>query len=144
MPTKFPFLSVLMILFLWQADSHYVAQAKLKLIAILLPQPPECWDYKCAAPYMVYCPPHWGGMSLQLMEFQPASAIPKGNNCLKRDGGLQLQTQSRSNCGTDVSVLNKHLLFCVCVHVCVGVHFVCAEARGWNWVFSPVALYFTF
>lgn len=43
-----------------------------------------------------------------------------------------------------MSVLNKHLLFCVCVHVCVGVHFVCAEARGWNWVFSPVALYFTF
>jgi hypothetical protein len=26
--------------------SHYVAQTDLEL-TILLPQPPECWDYKC-------------------------------------------------------------------------------------------------
>jgi hypothetical protein len=32
--------------------SHYVAQTALEL-AILLPQPPKCWDYRCVAPYPV-------------------------------------------------------------------------------------------
>jgi hypothetical protein len=32
--------------------SHYVAQAGLKLV-ILLSQPPECWDYRCAPPRLL-------------------------------------------------------------------------------------------
>lgn len=27
---------------------NYVIQTDLELTAILLPQPPECWDYRCA------------------------------------------------------------------------------------------------
>jgi hypothetical protein len=34
----------------FETGSHYAAQADLKL-EILLPQPPECWDYRCAPPH---------------------------------------------------------------------------------------------
>ncbi|EHB16646.1 hypothetical protein GW7_09125, partial [Heterocephalus glaber] len=31
-----------------RSRSHCVVQAGLKLVAISLPQPPECWDYRYA------------------------------------------------------------------------------------------------
>jgi hypothetical protein len=34
-----------------ELESCYVAQAGLKL-EILLPQPPECWSYKCVLPQL--------------------------------------------------------------------------------------------
>ena len=34
-------------LFVLQIRTHAVVQANLTLIAILLPQPPKCWAYKC-------------------------------------------------------------------------------------------------
>jgi hypothetical protein len=34
----------------FETGSPYVAQAGLKFM-ILLPQPPECWDYRCVAPH---------------------------------------------------------------------------------------------
>jgi hypothetical protein len=36
----------------FETGSHYVSQAGLEL-TVLLPQPPECWDYRCAPPCLV-------------------------------------------------------------------------------------------
>lgn len=33
-------------------DNDHVVQAGLQLAAILLPQNPECWDYKCPSPFL--------------------------------------------------------------------------------------------
>jgi hypothetical protein len=35
---------------LFKTGSHYVAQADLELMILLL-QPSECWDYRCEPPY---------------------------------------------------------------------------------------------
>jgi hypothetical protein len=35
---------------------HYVAHVGFKLTAILLPQPPECWDYRCIPPSRLLSP----------------------------------------------------------------------------------------
>jgi hypothetical protein len=43
-------LFVCAVLFVFKTGSHYVVQTDLKL-KILLPQPPECWDYRCAPPH---------------------------------------------------------------------------------------------
>jgi hypothetical protein len=43
---------VLFFFFFLKTRAHYIAQVGLKL-AILLPQPPECWDYRCAPPSCV-------------------------------------------------------------------------------------------
>jgi hypothetical protein len=37
------------IIYLFETGSHYIAQAGLEL-SILLPQPPECWDYRHVPP----------------------------------------------------------------------------------------------
>jgi hypothetical protein len=44
-----PPLSYLPALGFLETGSHYVTQAGLRL-KILLPQPPQCWDYKCVPP----------------------------------------------------------------------------------------------
>jgi hypothetical protein len=31
----------------FEINFHYVAQADLFKLRILLPSPPECWDYRC-------------------------------------------------------------------------------------------------
>jgi hypothetical protein len=38
--------------FFFETGSHYVAGLELM---IFLPQPPECWDYRCVLPYKVQC-----------------------------------------------------------------------------------------
>jgi hypothetical protein len=43
--SKTPFFSFL------ETGLHYVAYAGLEL-TIFLPQPPECWDYRCAPLYL--------------------------------------------------------------------------------------------
>jgi hypothetical protein len=40
---------VFVVIFFFKTESHYIAQVGLKLM-ILLPQPPGCWDYRCAPP----------------------------------------------------------------------------------------------
>jgi hypothetical protein len=43
--------------FVFEEESHYVAQANLEFtqaalqLPILLPQLPECWDYRCKPPH---------------------------------------------------------------------------------------------
>jgi hypothetical protein len=37
----------------WLTGFQYVAQAGLELV-IILPQPPECWDYSCAPLYLLW------------------------------------------------------------------------------------------
>jgi hypothetical protein len=39
--------------FIFETGCHYLAQADLKLL-ILLPQPPGCWDYRCAPPGLAF------------------------------------------------------------------------------------------
>jgi hypothetical protein len=36
-------------LFIFEVRSYFVAQAALKL-TVVLPQPPECWVYRCVPP----------------------------------------------------------------------------------------------
>jgi hypothetical protein len=40
---------MLLLFIYFDTESHYVVQADLEL-EILLPQPPECWDYPYATP----------------------------------------------------------------------------------------------
>jgi hypothetical protein len=39
------FFVLLFFVYLFKTESHYVAQAGLELF-VLLPQPPDCWDYR--------------------------------------------------------------------------------------------------
>jgi hypothetical protein len=41
------------VFFYFEMRSHYMAQARLEL-EILLPQPPEYWDYRCVPSYPAY------------------------------------------------------------------------------------------
>jgi hypothetical protein len=41
---------VLKAIFFLETRSHYMVQVALEL-EIFLPQPPECWDYRCAPPH---------------------------------------------------------------------------------------------
>jgi hypothetical protein len=51
--------------FLFVTGSHYVPQASLEL-AILLPQPPKCWNFRCAPP-----DPHSSYCTLRAIIFPP-------------------------------------------------------------------------
>jgi hypothetical protein len=44
-------LLVMSTIFVFETGSRYVAQVGLKL-EILLPQPPECWDYRRTSQYL--------------------------------------------------------------------------------------------
>jgi hypothetical protein len=40
----------------FETEPHFVAQIGIKLM-IFLPQPPECWGYKCVLPHWLLIPP---------------------------------------------------------------------------------------